>query len=227
MKLSDIRYKKNKRSKHIRITVKPSGNILVSYPYFTPKFMAQRFVQKQKKWIEQQTQKIQQQKRDNTKKKNEVLYFGKVYQIKIVKNIKDFTKLNSVIFKTKYAYIYPSKFTKKHVSSILHSYLKKQAKQYIKKQTETLSKKMKISYNQIRIKEQSTRWGSSSSKKNLNFNWRLIQAPKKIIDYVIIHELAHQKHMNHSKNFWNFVEKYDPEYRIHKGWLKRKGVLLT
>ena len=86
---------------------------------------------------------------------------------------------------------------------------------------------MQTSYNKITLRRQKTRWGSCSSKKNLNFNWQLVYFEPKIIDYVIIHELAHLTHMNHSKNFWQLVEKYDPEYKKHVGWLKRNGLNLS
>ena len=83
---------------------------------------------------------------------------------------------------------------------------------------------MDINFNSITLREQKTRWGSCSSKGNLNFNWRLVHYRPEIIDYVIIHELAHRTHMNHSAKFWQLVEKYDPEYRKHRGFLKRHGM---
>ncbi|WP_187648529.1 M48 metallopeptidase family protein [Nitrosophilus labii] len=64
------------------------------------------------------------------------------------------------------------------------------------------------------------RWGSCSSKKNLNFSYRLIMAPKDVIDYVIIHELSHLTYMNHSKYFWTLVSKRCPNYIEYEKWLK-------
>jgi hypothetical protein len=75
-------------------------------------------------------------------------------------------------------------------------------------------------YNKIRITSAKTRWWSCSSKKNLNFSFYLIGAPKKVIDYVIVHELAHLSEMNHSKKFWRVVEIIMPKYKKHKKWLK-------
>lgn len=85
---------------------------------------------------------------------------------------------------------------------------------------------MGVTYNRIAIRDQKSRWGSCSSKGNLNFNWRLVMAPAGVLDYVVVHELAHRKEMNHSKAFWNIVEKTMPEYRKYKLWLKENGKIL-
>lgn len=74
--------------------------------------------------------------------------------------------------------------------------------------------------NDIRIKDQKTRWGSCSSKRNLNFNWRLVMAPPEVLDYVVVHELCHLTHMNHSRDFWNMVGTVMPEYKERKKWLR-------
>lgn len=75
------------------------------------------------------------------------------------------------------------------------------------------------SYSKITIRDQKSRWGSCSSLGTLSFNYRLIFAPAGVLDYVVVHELCHLTHMNHSKNFWNMVEKIMPEYRQYKSWL--------
>lgn len=72
----------------------------------------------------------------------------------------------------------------------------------------------------IRIKDVRSRWGSCSSKRNLNFNWRLVMAPMEVLDYVVVHELCHLKEMNHSKNFWKLVEDILPDYKRQREWLK-------
>lgn len=72
---------------------------------------------------------------------------------------------------------------------------------------------MGVSYNRITIRDQKTRWGSCSSKGNLNFNFRLYYMPHHLMDYVIVHELSHRRHMDHSKEFWNEVGRFYPEYK--------------
>lgn len=80
-----------------------------------------------------------------------------------------------------------------------------------------------VTYGRITIRNQKTRWGSCSSKGNLNFNCLLMKAPPEVMDYVIVHELCHRKEMNHSKSFWNEVERVLPDYKKSRQWLKENG----
>ena len=79
------------------------------------------------------------------------------------------------------------------------------------------------SYGSITVREQKTRWGSCSAKGNLNFNWKLVLMPEEILEYVVVHELAHRLQMNHSTEFWDEVEKILPDYRKRRQWLKENG----
>lgn len=82
------------------------------------------------------------------------------------------------------------------------------------------------SVNRITIRNQKTRWGSCSSKGNLNFNWRLVMAPAEILDYVVVHELCHLLYLNHSRQFWQAVGGILPDYQKRRNWLKANGTLL-
>lgn len=101
-----------------------------------------------------------------------------------------------------------------------------QALQYIPGRVKIFSKLMGVSYGRITIRNQKTRWGSCSGKGNLNFNCLLMLAPPEVIDYVVVHELCHRKEMNHSKAFWEEVEKILPEYRLYVQWLKKEGTII-
>jgi len=82
-------------------------------------------------------------------------------------------------------------------------------------------------YTSITVRDQKTRWGSCSSRGTLSFNYRLIFAPPVVLDYVVVHELCHLTHMNHSKDFWNMVAAVMPDYQIHRQWLRDHGHELT
>ena len=100
------------------------------------------------------------------------------------------------------------------------------AKEIFPERTAYFAKRMGVTYNRITIREQKTRWGSCSSAGNLNFNWRLVLAPREVLDYVVIHELAHRREMNHSAAFWRIVEAEMPDYRKYRDWLKKNGSFL-
>ena len=103
------------------------------------------------------------------------------------------------------------------------SVLRKEAKEYIPKRVAYYAEKMGVTYNRIYIRTQNTRWGSCSAKGNLNFNCLLMLMPFEVIDSVVVHELAHRIHMNHSKAFYDVVYTYFPDYQKQNTWLKKHG----
>ena len=97
------------------------------------------------------------------------------------------------------------------------------ALQHIPKRVSYYAKQIGVTYEKITIRNQKTRWGSCSSKGNLNFNCLLMLTPPEVIDYVVVHELCHRKEMNHSKAFWAEVEKILSDYKEQIKWLKENG----
>lgn len=101
--------------------------------------------------------------------------------------------------------------------------LAEEALKVIPARVEYFAKVIGVTYGKITIRNQKTRWGSCSSKGNLNFNCLLMLAPPEVLDYVVVHELCHRKQMNHSKAFWLEVEKVLPDYKEARKWLKEDG----
>lgn len=97
------------------------------------------------------------------------------------------------------------------------------ARKIFPERTAYFAKCMGVTYNRITIREQKTRWGSCSSAGNLNFNWKLVLMPPELLDYVVVHELAHRKEMNHSPRFWAIVERELPDYCNRREELKILG----
>ena len=105
----------------------------------------------------------------------------------------------------------------------LEALYREQARARISERAAWFARIMGVSYGRITIRAAKTRWGSCSAKGNLNFHWKLILMPEEVLDYVVVHELAHRKQMNHSPAFWAEVEKVLPDYRERRRWLKTWG----
>ena len=108
----------------------------------------------------------------------------------------------------------------------LEAQYRKEARRRITERAAYFAEKMGVDYGRIAIKAAKTRWGSCSARGNLNFHWKLILMPPAILDYVVVHELAHRIEMNHSPRFWTQVERILPDYRERRRWLKENGGLI-
>lgn len=108
----------------------------------------------------------------------------------------------------------------------LEQYFRREAKIYIDNNLGKYTKVLGVHVNQVRVKEQKRRWGSCSSLKNLNFNWRCAQMPPWVFDYIIAHEVCHLVHMNHSRDFWTLLSELYPETLAARQWLKVHGRFL-
>ena len=104
--------------------------------------------------------------------------------------------------------------------------LKKQAQQVIPQRAAYYAPLVGVTYGRISIRCQKTRWGSCSSKGNLNFNCLLMLTPAGVIDSIVVHELCHRKYMNHSQKFYAEVQRVLPEYGQHRKWLKEHGEMI-
>lgn len=119
-----------------------------------------------------------------------------------------------------------SPFTQKPIRQLLSRVIGADCLPLIEKKVDYYNDKYyQETINSIRMKLNQSNWGSCSSNRNLNFSTRLLFAPDEVIDYVIVHELAHLKEMNHSARFWKIVENVMPDYLKHERWLKENGHL--
>lgn len=101
--------------------------------------------------------------------------------------------------------------------------IKKEARKIIPQRVEYWAKQIGVSYGRIAIRIQSSRWGSCAANGNLNFNCLLVIMPQEIMDSVVVHELCHRKHMNHSKEFYAEIDRVFPDYKRCNKWLKDNG----
>ena len=213
----DYKIKRSARSFNLRISINSQAQVIVSAPKIMPEFLIRKYVEGQQAWIESNLAKV---KKNQVSIQNDELYiFDKKYQV-ILNNQAD--KIGVVASGEK---ILVNNLAPKSVGKIqkqIEEFLKKTAHKYLATRTALLAKKMGVTYKNLALRQQASRWGSCSSRGNLNFNWRLVHYKPEIIDYVIIHELAHLIELNHSKKFWEIVKKYDSQYLLHKGELRKR-----
>ena len=107
------------------------------------------------------------------------------------------------------------------------SFLSERALARIREWLDFYAPRIGVTYGRVTVRNQRTRWGSCSSRGNLNFNWRLILAPRECLEYVVIHELCHRREFNHSPRFWSLVEQQMRDYRVWKEYLKKNGAGLN
>ena len=101
-----------------------------------------------------------------------------------------------------------------------------EANRVIRKRVDQLAATFGVTYSRVFVRNQKTRWGSCSARRNINLNWRLVLMPDDVMDYIVIHELTHLEEMNHSKRFWTLVAVRCPAYQRHKLWLRQNGPTL-
>ncbi|NLO98618.1 MAG: M48 family metallopeptidase, partial [Peptococcaceae bacterium] len=205
---------KSKRAKKVSITIK-NHKVRVAVPLELSLDYAKNFVEKHKEWILKQYQKQCSQIQSPPKKYlpgDKLLYRGRNYPLKYVET--NNSKYYAHFFGSRIVvYIPPGLEPDKRSAlgkKLIEQWYKSQAKKILSEQVNYYSKLLGIPFNQLRIKEQKTIWGSCSSKGNINLNWRIIMAPNQVAAYVIIHELTHLNYMNHTKEFWQKVEQYMP-----------------
>lgn len=152
----------------------------------------------------------------------QVLYLGNPYTITLkLANAPDVYCYNSTIV------ISCCSDGSKPADAILKDWYVKSAAAFFKEKTAFWAPRLGVNPQRITIKDQKTRWGSCSSKGNITYNWRVVMAPPAVLDYLVVHELAHMLVPNHSQNFWQLVETTLPEYKAHRKWLKDNSRLLS
>jgi len=152
------------------------------------------------------------------------LYLGKILWLHVLLN-SDLARPKIELTQNNIFICSPSK-EQELIRESLRKWYKEEAKKIILKKVEHFSKICAANPLEVKIKEQKRRWGSCSFRGNIYFNWRIIMAPDQVIDYIVVHEIAHLIHKNHSPVFYKMVESILPDYKKRRKWLKDYGIRL-
>ena len=195
--------------KTISLKIKNDATLEVRAPFKLVEEEIDKFVRSKEDWINKHIAKVvisSKEKQDFT------LNFGDYVRIigkeTIIKPISgDIAKYENDSF------LIPKECDFNQIKEIIIQLSKEIAKIYITKRVIFFKEKLEVEPSKVKITNAKKRWGSCSSKNSLNFSWRIIMGDSDVIDYVVVHELAHIKHLNHSKKFWAEVEKILPNYK--------------
>ena len=219
--LDKVIIKRTNRKKTISISV-TGGNIIVISPKLVSKSYLNNLLEKKQKWI---NKKLEEDiLKSNIKKRNfstgEFFFkFGKKKTLVYEKS-----SLNKVVETKNIIRVYC--LAEKDIKRKLESWYKEILNSYVEKKLEVFKKLMDVDYSGVSIKLYKNRLGACTHSGKLSFNWKIVMMPHDIINYIIIHELSHLKHFNHSKKFWKYVENFCPNYKEKENWLKENKNLI-
>ena len=198
--------------KNSYITITPEAEILLKTPRVSKNFIFS-LLEERESWIRRKLNEVRQNPPVKVNIEDEVLLFGDIYSIDSFEATKLRIKLQRIKIESS-----------DKVIKCYNTFYKDSCSDYIIPRVEHFSKIMNLSFEDIKFRKMRSRWGSCSSKKVLTFNTELIKTKKELIDYVVVHELAHLKHMNHSKEFHTLVDKYLPNSKEYRKELKKTKI---
>lgn len=209
---------KSKR-KTLSLSINENAELIVRAPNQISNKRIEEFIIEKSKWINKNKNLMQSRINEMNNSQSNYLFLGNIYPLIKVNEDPNKIDFNGTEFIT-------SIENQDKFKSSLKSWYKIKFKEIAIPRLNYFSDKYNLKINQVRFKNQKTLWGSCSSKNNINLNYLLVMAPMIVIDYVIIHELVHTVHKNHSENFWNAVEAIMPDYKKAKKWLNKNGYKL-
>lgn len=194
--------------------------VKVTVPQSLSETRVRELISKRSGWIQS---KLKEQSKQPILKSKEYVsgetfpYLGKNYRLKVHEGI-----VSSVKLKNGYLNVYVSDEQKDDatIRCLLEEWYRRHAQTRLTEKTERLAKMIGVAPSSIEVKSFKSRWGSCSSNGSISYNWKIVLAHHRIIDYVVVHELCHLIEHNHSSRYWKEVGKYIPDWRARREWLK-------
>jgi hypothetical protein len=217
--------------KTMGIIVDHERNLIVRSPKNTAEAKIEEVLKKKTNWILSKLKEMNKIKPAPKEKEfmtgEKLPYLGRRYSLEV--NPSEISKVEVKLYQGKFIIDYPVELEDKkeqrreEIRTALIEWYREHAKEKINERVDKYKFKLDVEPNNVVVKKQKKRWGSCSSKNNLNFNWKIIMAPMSIVDYLVVHELTHLIHDNHSRDFWSTVAAVIPDIKEKKEWLKVNG----
>lgn len=216
-----IVYVRSRRARRYRLTLRRDGTAIATIPARGSEREARRFVERHRPWLERAAQRLHRRPRPPAEWPvgASVLWRGELTPIRLARSGDDpCVCLAADVFRVSRA--------DGDLRPALESQFLKRARTELAARTWELAAATGLQIKQVSVRNQRSRWGSCSAGGTISLNWRLVQAPEFVRDYIIYHELMHLREMNHSARFWAHVERVCPAWRDAERWIKRFGSLL-
>lgn len=221
--------KYSNRCKNIRLRLTSPENIQVTVPigYHKSNIKIDQILKNKANWIMKQSSRLSRLQQNPVNKfltqGSYLLYLGEQYSIMYAHSTQPMINLNQ---KTIVICLPPHSADLESAAAMLRSWYIRMAADLLMQKTVLWASRIGVKPSQVKIKDPKTRWGSCSSRRIINYNWRIIMAPENVIDYLVVHELCHLLVPNHSEAFWERVANYNPRFKDHRRWLTDNGFLL-
>ena len=220
-----VEVKYTRRRGSIGIRINPDGVCLLA-PHRTPKATLEQLLQQRQDWIREKMALLQDRSETSSTAElvdgEPLLFLGNHYRLSIIRGEKDLVELDSGRLCVDLDH-HSEQPAEEHCRQLLSQWYQQQARQHLGERLEFWSAESGLSYQSLKIRSYKSRWGSCDQRRRITLNERLIMAPAEIVDYVIIHELCHLVHLNHSAPFWQLVAEYCPDYQQRRRWLRNNG----
>lgn len=215
-------YIERSKRKTLSLTILKNGSVIVKAPISMRDEVINRFVEEKQSWIREKLASIKenQNKFEDIINLNKCLIFGNKYNL-IKTNVKQIQTGN------KFEIFVPEKLEGDKLTKSLSQWLKKLAKKTLSERLNFIENRINLKSSSFKIGDSRGRWGSCNSYGNIILNYRVVMLPPEIIDYVIVHELCHLVELNHSKKFWQTVERFLPNFEIQRKGIKEYAFLLA
>lgn len=211
------------KRKTIGLYIQRDGRLIVRAPRGAPRILIDAFVQEKEAWIRENQARARQMAEQNQPRQfvdgETFLFLGEAYPLRIVAS-----QAKPLVFD---AGFHLRQDAQPRAAALIEAWYRGQARQVISERVIWYARQHGFHYNKIRISGARTRWGSSSTTGTLSFTWRLVMAPLEMIDYVVLHELAHTRVRNHSPAYWAALAELLPDYKRRRDWFHKNGHKLT
>jgi predicted metal-dependent hydrolase len=217
-----VKIRRKAYHRNLSLTVKPNGSMTVTTSRTIPLKMITKFAQDSWPWVEEQMSKFEGLKERYPKKRflpgEYFTVLGADYSLKVARQ--EVKRVDVSLTESSLLVTLPSAGVPHAVAiDAVRSFYEELGKKILSERLHYYSQKLQLYPHSVSYRCQKTRWGSCSSSGHISLNWRLAVAPMEVLDYVVVHELCHLKHPNHSKNFWKLVETTIPRWKKIRYWL--------